>query len=416
MGIADDFTGASDLALMFAEHGMASSLFLGIPDEHCPVETDAVVVALKSRTSPAAEAIAQSLRVAHWSMAHDADHIYFKYCSTFDSTEEGNIGPVADALLSLLDQPLTIVCPAFPENGRQIIDGRLIVNGVPLADSPMRDHPLTPMRESSLVTLMDAQTHHGATAQLSLETVRAGAPALRRAIDQASLAGYRYLVPDIETDEDLVHLARGLKGMRLVTGASGLALGLPEWFGIEGEQHAPQCASLPRLAGPPVLIAGSASEATRSQLAAIGKHIDPIIVDPIALARKADSVEALCERAGAQWQAGPALIQADQRPGAVRRAQEALGRDRAAQLVEDTLSTIASHLAAAGACKFIIAGGETSGAVAAALGANGLRTGPRIAPGVPWMLLGGETPQILAFKSGNFGGENFFLDAMGQLP
>jgi uncharacterized protein YgbK (DUF1537 family) len=413
VGIADDLTGASDLALLLAEQGMSSTLALGLPAVDDRHSTSSLVVALKTRTCPAEEAVTRSLEVADWALGQGAKQLFFKYCSTFDSTPEGNIGPVTESLRRHVNQSLAVVCPAFPANGRTVRNGQLLVNGVLLEESPMRDHPLTPMTKSDLPTLMNEQTEPGATGLVPLEVVRKGASAVRLLLDQLSREGRRFAVLDAETDEDLLVLGAACVGDTLVTGASGLALGLPAQMGVD---HGPATAALPRLAGHPVILAGSCSRATRQQVQHAKQHMRTLLADPLILAQQPDALETLLQQAEAAWEQGPLIVHSAADPGAVQRAQEALGQEQAAHMVEDTLARIARRLARRGASKFLVAGGESSGAVARALQAQQFQTGPRIAPGVPWMVRADGHPQVFAFKSGNFGSETFFEDALALLP
>jgi uncharacterized protein YgbK (DUF1537 family) len=414
--IADDFTGASDLALMLAEHGMPVTQILGMPAEGLQVETAAVVIALKTRTIPAGDAVAQSERAAKWLLERRANQLLFKYCSTFDSTPSGNIGPVTNALLRLLDDDFTVVCPAFPNNGRTVVNSRLMVNGIPLSESSMRHHPLTPMRNANLLELMDEQTWDGASAYVSLDIVRAGPAALESAFAELRRAGHLCAIPDIETNDDLMILGQASKNLKLVTGASGVAMGLPYNTLRNYGNKKDACAPLPALPGQPVIIAGSCSQATRGQVEFMKSHCQSIEIDPCQLADGLQTIESLCEKAESLWKSAPVLVSSVAHPDKVREAQQQLGIEGAAALVEQTLASIAVHLATKGACKFILAGGETSGAVAAALGAGVLRTGPRIDSGVPWMIRADGPVQVLSFKSGNFGSTDFFLRAMKMLP
>lgn len=414
--IADDFTGASDLALMLAEHGMPVTQVLGVPQSGLKTETSAVVIALKTRTVQAGEAVRQSVQAGKWLQEQGAKQLMFKYCSTFDSTSNGNIGPVTAALLDLVDDDFTVVCPAFPDNGRTITNSLLMVNGVPLSESSMRNHPLTPMRNSNLLELMDAQTHKGASAGISLDTVRHGQETVRSVFKKLRTAGRRYAIPDIENNNDLLTLGKASAGLKLVTGASGIAMGLPANFASGGLNRTSACVSLPALPGHPVIIAGSCSTATRGQVEFIREHCRSLEVDPCKLANGGQTLASLCETAESFWQTGSVLVSSETDPEHVSMAQNQLGKEAAADLVEQTLAGIAAHLASKGACKFILAGGETSGAVAAALGAGVLRAGPRIDPGVPWMVRADGPLQVLAFKSGNFGSKDFFLRAMEMLP
>jgi uncharacterized protein YgbK (DUF1537 family) len=416
--IADDITGASDLALILASNGMSVSLVLGVPPDNIEIHSDAVVVALKIRTAPVETAVSQAEVSARRLLALGASQLYFKYCSTFDSTDQGNIGPVTEALLKMVEAEFTVVCPAFPAAGRIIKDGVLYVGGVPLAESSMRHHPLTPMTRSSLLELMNAQTRAGSSGLVDLNTVRSGSEAILNRFVALQDNGIRFAVTDAESDDDLLKIAAACEDMKLLTGASALATGLPNNFRNRGlvsrtTAHAEFPSDLP---GHPVILAGSCSEATRGQVAFMARSHSSIVVDPQKLNENQDHVKQLCTKASESWRQGPVLIYSSANPQDVRDAQAKLGPEKSAELVEQALGTIATELAAKGASKFIVAGGETSGAVAKALGIKLLETGPKIDVGVPWMISNENHPKVLAFKSGNFGEEDFFIKAMAMLP
>ncbi len=414
--IADDFTGASDLALMLAERGMATTQVLDMSGNIEAGASQAIVVALKSRTSPVEDAVRDSVAAARWLLGNGARQLLFKYCSTFDSTPVGNIGPVTESLLSLVGEDITVVCPAFPDNGRTVRDGKLYVNGVPLAESPMRDHPLTPMRESSLLKLMDAQTSAGASGLIPLETVRTGSDAISKAISKLQGEGRRYAITDIESNADLEAVGEACRDLRLVTGAAGIATGLAPNFTQGNQELVSACESLPGLPGHPLIISGSCSPATREQVKVMRASHFSLEVSPLELASGNQNAQTISKEAATAWREGPVMIFAGSEPDKVAEAQSVLGRERAATMVETTLAEVAIRLASEGCCKFIVAGGETSGAVAKALRIRTLRTGPRIDAGVPWMIRAEGQNQVLAFKSGNFGARSFFLDAMKMLP
>lgn len=419
--IADDITGASDLALSLASRGMPVTQYMGIPDKREQSGTAAAVIALKIRTAPVTDALSAARRSAEWLLDQGARQLYYKYCSTFDSTDEGNIGPVTNMLLEFLDDDFTVICPAFPANGRTIRAGLLYVGPVPLAESSMRNHPLTPMTRSSLIELMDAQTVPGATGHISLADMETGSDDLKTRFIELMRAGCRYVVADIQTNEHLETLAQACRHMRLVTGASALAEGLAGNFlhdtnkatigGLQGDA----CLNLPRLPGAAVVLAGSCSTATRRQTETMRQVHACLVVDPLALASDVSVTNRLVNEAITMWQRGPLLISSESDPELVAEAQQQLGIEAAADLVESALGRIAAGLQHAGARKFIIAGGETSGAVAAALKVKVLGTGPRIDTGVPWMIHQQQPEMVLAFKSGNFGQDDFFLKAMAMV-
>jgi uncharacterized protein YgbK (DUF1537 family) len=415
--VADDFTGATDLASMLTRAGMRTVLKLGPPrpSEALP-RVEAVVVALKSRTAPVAEAVADSLAAWRWAAAGGARQCYFKYCSTFDSTPRGNIGPVAEALMAETGATQTIYCPAFPENGRTIYQGKLFVFDRLLSESGMRDHPLTPMTDADLPRVLAAQLSAGArTGLVPFAVVERGAGAIRARLDALAAEGAAHVVVDALTDAHLAALGRACAGMALVTAGSGLGLALPANFAAQGLLAGGAADALPRVGGPVLLLSGSCSAATNVQVARW--HADggaTLRLDPMALADGRQSAAAALD--WAMGQGTPALVAATQPPESVRAAQDRLGGARAAALVEETLAAIATGARAAGVRRFVVAGGETSGAVAQALGAERLAVGPSIAPGVPWCATLDAEPVALALKSGNFGAETFFADAVETAP
>ena len=415
--IADDFTGATDLASMLVRAGMRTVQTIGVPDDaRLAAGADAVVVALKSRTIPAAEAVSQSLAALAWLRSAGARQIYFKYCSTFDSTPAGNIGPVGDALLDALGADFTIACPAFPENGRTIYKGHLFVGELLLSDSPMKDHPLTPMRDASLVRVLAAQTKR-AVGLVEHKTVRRGADAIRARFDELRAKGTAYAIVDALADEDLMAIGAACADLALVTAGSGVALGLPQNFFAAGlMQPRSDAAQLPAAGGKPAVLAGSCSAATRQQVARMSERhpahaLDPIAdPDPARLAAKALSAIAPALEAGK-----PFLVYSTAEPSQVAAVQAKLGAERAATLIEDALALVAERIVASGVRRLVVAGGETSGAVVKALGVKALAIGPQIDPGVPWTTSVGSEPRIaLALKSGNFGAPDFFEKALAQ--
>ncbi len=413
--IADDLTGGTDLALTLSRGGMRVTQLVGQPSgaEHL-ADADAIVVSLKSRTIPAADAVAQSLASARVLLDAGARQLFFKYCSTFDSTDAGNIGPVAEALLDLTGARAALACPAFPANGRTVFQGHLFVGAQLLSESSMADHPLTPMRDANLVRVLQRQSRRK-VGLVDHATVRAGHEAVAR-----SLAGAGGLmIADATCDDDLYTLGRAAAGMRLVTGGSGLALGLPENFRRAGLLAPLRDAG--RFAAPDgaaVILAGSCSAATRRQVAAAQAAGSPALrLDPVAIAQgrmTAGDIAAFLLDNLASPRAPLAYSSAE--PGEVEAAQRLLGRDRAGAVVEHALAEAAAYVAGHGVTRFVVAGGETSGAVVAALGVPALRIGPEIDPGVPWTLSADPgRPMALALKSGNFGGDDFFHKALEQL-
>jgi 3-dehydrotetronate 4-kinase len=409
--IADDFTGATDLANTLVRNGMRTVQLIGTPAGRAPEDVDAVVVALKTRTIPAADAVAQSLAALRWLQAASTRQIFFKYCSTFDS----NIGPVADALMEALRTDLTVFCPAFPENGRTIYRGYLFVGDVLLSESGMRDHPLTPMRDANLGRVLERQTPHK-VGLMPLQAVRRGPEAVRSEFARLRREGCRHAILDAVDDADLTTLGTVLADFPLVTGASGIALGLPENFRRAGLlKPRPDADRLPPVHGPAAVISGSCSTATLAQIAAMRATHWVFDVDPLALAEGHPVVERALDWAAQRLDEKPLLISASAAPERVRYIQERLGRERAGSIVEAALAEIAQGLVRRGVRRLVIAGGETSGAIVQALGVSGLRIGPQIDPGVPWTASLGDPPLALALKSGNFGTKDFFTRAFACL-
>jgi uncharacterized protein YgbK (DUF1537 family) len=415
--IADDFTGATDLCSMLVRNGMRTVQLIGVPEPGLGLpEADAVVVALKSRTAPVAEAVADSLAAQRWLAGQGARQYLFKYCSTFDSTDAGNIGPIADALLDALGSGFTIVCPAFPETGRTIFKGHLFVGDLLLSDTHMRHHPLTPMTDASLVRVMARQTRRK-VGLVPHDTVRRGPEAIRARYAELRAAGIAYAVTDVVEDEDLRRLGTASADLALITGGSGIAMGLPENFRRQGLLPAGLAAdTLPAVHGFEAVLAGSCSAATLDQVAAMAASRPALRLDPAELAAGWDPATAVAWAAPHLAQ-GPVLIYASATPEEVRATQDRLGRERAGSLVEHALAAIARGLVAAGVRRLVVAGGETSGAVVQALGVEGLAIGPMIDPGVPaTVAIGRDPPLALALKSGNFGGRDFLTRAFAVMP
>jgi uncharacterized protein YgbK (DUF1537 family) len=418
--IADDFTGGTDLAGMLVKHGLRTVQMIGLPQGPAPEDVDAIVIALKSRTNPVDEAIEASLAALAWLQAAGCRQIYFKYCSTFDSTPRGNIGPVAEALMDALDTELTIACPAFPANQRTVYKGHLFVGDLLLSDSGMRHHPLTPMTDANLLRVLQQQVKRK-VGLVDYATVARGAQAVIERFAALRAEGCGIAVVDAVTDADLLSIGAACADLPLVTAGSGVALGLPQNFrrsGLLGDDGA--AAGLPVAGGRRAVIAGSCSLATQGQVAEMKAEHPSFQVDAVALARGEDVVAAALDWAAPRLAQGPVLIYATAAPAAVKAVQAELGVEAAGALVEQALAAIATGLVRLGVGQLIVAGGETSGAVVKALGVKGLRIGPEIDPGVPWTVAlsddASRPPLALALKSGNFGTPDFFLKAWEVLP
>lgn len=418
--IADDFTGATDLANTLVQEGMRTIQAIGIPDGPPPADVDAIVVALKSRTIPPADAVAQSRAALAWLRQAGATRFFFKYCSTFDSTETGNIGPVAEALLADLDSRFTIACPAFPENERTVYHGHLFVGQQLLSDSPMRHHPLTPMTDGNLVRFLGRQTE-GTVGLVPFRTVDHGAGAIQAECEQLRGQGVRIAVVDALSEWHLRCIGEALADLPLITGGSGVALGLPDAYRDAGLLDPGLLADdLPPIAGGEAVICGSCSPATLGQIDVFARSGPVFRVDPFALAEGRDVAAEALRWAADRLDDGPVLIAASAPPDQVATVQTRLGRDEAGAMIEQALASVARGLVDKGVRRLVVAGGETSGAAVAALGIKGLRIGPQIDPGVPaTVALSGrdDVPDLaMALKSGNFGKPEFFTKAFQVMP
>lgn len=416
--IADDFTGATDLANTLVNHGMRVVQTVGLPKANSTFtdDTDAVVVALKCRSIPPDAAARETTAALDWLQKSGCVQYFWKYCSTFDSTPQGNIGPVADALLDKLGEAPTIVCPAFPEAGRTVYQGHLFVFGDPLDESSMRDHPLNPMTDSSLLRLMGAQTSRK-VGLIAWPTVRKGTEAVRDAIGKLYQQGITYVVTDALTNEDLLTIGSACADHRLVTGGSGIAMGLPSNFRASGLLEYDQSATtIPSIAGPTAILSGSCSVSTRTQVRKAQDRYPAYKLDPIALAEDREkTVTELVKAIVARIASSPVLVYAGEDSATIGKIHEKIGGRRAGELVEWAMGRIAVHLHENGVNRFVVAGGETSGAVVSALKIEALRIGPQIDPGVPWTVSIGNPKVALALKSGNFGTPDFFTKAIRMI-
>jgi len=415
--IADDFTGATDLANNLVRAGMRTIQTIGVPDHDFDFgDADAVVVALKSRSCPVTEAVADSKAALIWLQNAGARQFFFKYCSTFDSTDQGNIGPVADALLQSLDDNFAVMCPSFPTNKRTVYQGYLFAGDRLLNESGMENHPLTPMTDADLVRVLGRQTD-GKVGLFDFATLQQGCDAASARLRQLRDTGCRYAICDTLEDSQLNVIAAAISEHKLVTGGSGIAQALPaEYRRLGWLQKISNAGQLAKITGPELIVSGSCSQATLGQIAHFKQNHQAFALDPLTLAKGEDqTAEAI---AWAQQKLGdkPLLVYASAAPESVREAQKQLGVEQAGQLVEQALARVARELVSAGVRRLIVAGGETSGAVVSALAVKSLRIGHQIDPGVPWTetIVDGENI-ALALKSGNFGGEDFFSRAFEVL-
>jgi 3-dehydrotetronate 4-kinase len=428
--IADDFTGATDLANNLVRAGMRVVQTIGVPDDGAAADVDAVVVALKSRTVEPGQAVAQSLAACRYLKARGATQIYFKVCSTFDSTPRGNIGPVLEALMNELDADFTIATPAFPDNGRTVFKGHLFVGDVLLSESGMRHHPLTPMTDANLVRVLQAQLAPAASAGAAPRRVGlvdhratgASAAAIVARFRSLREEGVSIAIADAIANDDLLRLGAAVKDLPLVCAGSGLAIGVPANFGIAASSGA---ATLPAVSGFLAIVSGSCSEATNAQVAHFERGGGAARrIDPLALAAGRDDalVADLARWAESEWTkdaAAPVLVYSTAAPEAVASAQSRAGAGDVGARLEALLAGVARTLVERGARRLVVAGGETSGACVQALGVRELRIGAQIDPGVPWCH---AAPPLapeglhLALKSGNFGAVDFFRRAFAAAP
>jgi 3-dehydrotetronate 4-kinase len=421
--IADDLTGATDLCNNLVRAGMRVVLTVDVPQSAGSMPADAIVVALKSRTIAPADAVAQSLAACRWLRSRGVRQIYFKICSTFDSTPQGNIGPVIEALMDELNCDFSMVVPSFPDNERTVFRGHLFVGDVLLSESGMRNHPLTPMTDANLVRFLGQQFYGRKQRKVGLidyRIVTHSADAIRRRIDNLRSAGFSVAIADSISNDDLIRLATALGNDVFVTAGSGLALGLPAQWGINAS---PESARLPKAAGRRAVISGSCSVATNAQVEYfIQAGGNALSLDPIALARNSsESIEQAIAWADALWDRNPVqvlLVYSTAKPTALKAAHEQLGVERSGEFVENALSQVARAFVQNGVGQLVVAGGETAGVCIRALDVQQVQIGPQIDPGVPWCY--GRSPLVpqggihLALKSGNFGTNDFFIKALSM--
>ncbi len=410
--IADDFTGASDLANTLAKGGMATIQFVGVPQSGEAPDCEAAVVALKTRSIAAVDAVAQSLAALYWLRAQGCRQFLFKYCSTFDSTPEGNIGPVAEALLDALDAPVAVVCPVFPATGRTLYMGHLFVGGRLLSESGMQNHPLNPMTDPDIRRWLRLQTK-GDVGIVPYSVVRQGSSAIAGALDAEAAAGRRLAVIDAITDDDLLAIGAALDGAKLVTGGSGIALGLPKNFRRAG-LLAGEGSGFTPISGPGIVLSGSCSSASMTQVASYLQSHPSLAVSPDRLMDGSLTVDGALGFVKQHWPKIP-IVYSTAEPDAVKGAQARHGREKVAEAIESFFGKLAAGLVEAGATRIVVGGGETSGAVVTALGLDHFRIGPEIDPGVPALATQGSRPLRLALKSGNFGAPDFYAKALRAL-
>lgn len=414
--IADDFTGASDLANTLAKGGMATMQFAGVP-RTSPRTADtpaceAGVVALKTRSIAAADAVTQSLAALEWLRGQGCRQFLFKYCSTFDSTPDGNIGPVAEALVDSLEAPVASVCPVFPTTGRTLYMGHLFVQGQLLNESGMRNHPLNPMTDPDLCRWLRRQTQ-GEIGLVPYPVVRQGAAAISAAMDAQARASRRLVVIDAIADDDLHTIGRAIARHKLITGGSGIALGLPNNFRNAG-LLADRGSGFEPIDGPGVVLSGSCSIASNVQVARYLRRHPGLPVPARELMAGELTADSAVDFVHSHMRENP-IIYSTAEPAIVQAAQKHYGRETVADRIEGFFAALSVRLVAAGVTRLVVGGGETSGAVVTALGLERMRVGPEIDPGVPALATDRPQPLRLALKSGNFGTADFYRKALTAL-
>jgi uncharacterized protein YgbK (DUF1537 family) len=418
--IADDYTGASDLANTLTRNGLRTVQTVGIPDSSLALpDVDAVVVSLKIRSVAAADAVAAATQAERWLRERGAAHVLYKVCSTFDSTDAGNIGPVTEALSAAAGGGLVLVTPAFPETGRTVYFGHLFVGGQPLNESPLKDHPLNPMHDANLVRVLARQSR-GAIGLVDLAAVAAGPDAVKTRLDTLRTAGVTAAIADAIFERDLETLGEIALETAVSTGASGLGLGLARALVRSGQvlSGAGKTADAIRpVGGLSAIVAGSCSRATLRQLEVAERSMPVLRLDPEKLLAGPDEISAAISWAGDRISGGPVAIAASASPETVSRLQAQYGRDASGHAIETATSIIAAELVARGVRRLVVAGGETSGAAVDRLAIPAFLIGPEIAPGVPVLRTVGNAQgdMLLALKSGNFGGEDFFTEALAMM-
>lgn len=413
--IADDFTGATDLASFLVKSGMRTVQLIGVPDGAVDLsEADAVVIALKSRTLPSDVAVAQSLEALEWLKKQHCEQYYFKYCSTFDSTESGNIGPVTDALLDNLNEEFTIICPSLPVNGRTVYKGHLFVNDSLLNESGMQNHPLTPMTDANLLRVMSSQAT-GKTGLVPFEIVSQGAESIKTAFHDLSKE-HRYAVVDTVSNDDLYTIGKASAHLKLLTGGSGLSVGLAKNFEDKGLfKIRSNSAELSKIEGDAVVLSGSCSVMTQKQVARFQETFQSKKIAPLDIASGRSTLNDFLIWFDEHRHSGALMFYATDTPENIKQVQAELGVAQASEVVENFMADLVTELDKRGVTKFIVAGGETSGAVVKALKPTMLKIGASIAPGVPLTEITGGSPKLIALKSGNFGDQDFFKKALEMM-
>lgn len=415
--IADDFTGASDIANTIAkglpgQGGLRTVQYLGVPSTTADPEVEAGVIALKSRSIAPEDAVHQALRALEWLLNEGCSQVVFKYCSTFDSTPEGNIGPVGEALAEALGVKGVVACPAFPGAGRTVYQGHLFVRDKLLNESGLEHHPLNPMTDADIRRWLGRQIKSG-VGHIGIETVCEGPAAIASALDDAAREQHTLVIVDAITDDDLVRIGEAVADHRLVTGGSGIAIGLPANF-IARSLAKGECSATIGVEGPEAILAGSCSGATRQQVDIHRRNHPTLAIDVAGVMAGKIAPADLTSFLLANQGRAP-LVYSSGAPDEVQAIQTRFGREKVAAALDKLFADTARELIRAGIRRLVVAGGETSGAVVSALDLGALRIGPEIDAGVPVLLSKGDEPVALALKSGNFGAPDFFAKALERL-
>jgi 3-dehydrotetronate 4-kinase len=415
--IADDYTGASDLANTLTRCGLRTVQTIGVPSDDLELpEVDAVVVSLKSRSIEAGLAVTRSRSAEQWLRGRGADHVLFKICSTFDSTDAGNIGPVMDALREDSGDSIVLVTPAFPETGRTVYQGNLFVGSVPLNESPLKDHPLNPMHDSNLVRVLARQSRTK-IGLVDLADIARGADAVRARLADLAGKGFGAVIADAVFERDLETIGKVALDHRVSVGASGLGLGLARALVASGrvKSNAPNALADAAVGGPAACLAGSCSQATLRQIASAEAVMPVLHLDPERVVAGPDEARRALAWARERLKDTPILIASSSTPDQVAALQSRHGRDAAGHAIEQAMADLAEGLVESGVRRLVVAGGETSGAVVDRLGIPGFLVGAEIAAGVPVLRAVGASEMLIALKSGNFGGPEFFSDALSLM-
>ena len=414
--IGDDFTGSSDIANNLKKSGMQVSMYAGIPtllpSEIKKELTDAAVIALKTRTIPIEEAISESLKALSWLKDCGCEQFIFKYCSTFDSTKKGNIGPVTDAIMKELNTDFTIACPSFPDAGRTVYFGHMFVNGKPLNESGMENHPLTPMTDHNLVRWLNYQTKDN-VGLIDFQTISKGANSVKERIQTLKTDGYKYAIVDTIKNDDFDIICNGVKDLPFLTGGSGIALGLPKIYKDRGLLSASNF-EIPKNNSNAIILSGSCSVATINQINIYKENNPSLYVSPDEVINNEDLVEKVFSWIKDNETLSP-LIYSSSDTKTVTEKQKQYGQEILANKIENFFELLSKKLVKDNFGTFISAGGETSGAVIKGLGVQELKIGEEISHGVPALWSphsNGNKPISVTLKSGNFGQTDFFERAL----